>query len=204
MNLEKTVSAAKKLLGFFRALKKVLFISCIAAAAVLLVLTVVKWAFPEAVIGTDYHMIDIGPFTFELAEDRAPEAGSVLRYARGCVLLAVLCAAVGWYALGCVCSILQPMSEGTPFPAASAQSFKKLAWCGVAMGVAVNASSVLQTASALRMWDISALLAGGGVTRVTANYTLDLSFLVVFFLLMLMHHVFAYAAQLQQLSDETL
>ena len=204
MNLQKTVSVSGKLLTLFRTLRKVLLVCGIVVAAVLAVLTAVNCIWPDVPIGTDYHMIDVGPLTFELAEDFAPDEDSVLRFAWGYAALGLLCAVAAWFALGCICDILAPMSEGAPFTAQAAGSFKKLAWCSVVLGIAVNVGGVLQTVSALRTWNIEALLAGGAVRGVTANYTLDLGFLVVFFLLMLMHHVFGYAAELQRLSDETL
>ena len=42
------------------------------------------------------------------------------------------------------------------------------------------------------------------IRSVTVNYTFDLGFVIVFFVLLLMSYIFSYGAQLQQLSDETL
>ena len=56
------------------------------------------------------------------------------------------------------------------------------------------------------IWHIWGYKAADGmfVKHITVNYTFDAGFLVVFAILMLVAWIFAYGAELQKLSDETL
>ena len=72
------------------------------------------------------------------------------------------------------------------------------------LGVVQNIAGAVETTNAVRHFGLDRLVAGGQIRSVTANYTFDLSFLVVFFVLLLMSYIFRYGAELQQLSDETL
>ena len=67
-----------------------------------------------------------------------------------------------------------------------------------------NVGKAVETSMALHYFNIDALSAVGEIRSVTVSYTFDISFVIVFFLLLLVSYIFRYGAELQQLSDETL
>ena len=81
MNEMKMIKTAKGLDTFFKVLQRIIAVCMIVMVVVVGVLTVVNAINPDAVIGEDFHMVDIGPITVELAEELAPDNGAVLTYA---------------------------------------------------------------------------------------------------------------------------
>ena len=71
-------------------------------------------------------------------------------------------------------------------------------------GIVGNAGKLLETSAALRFFNFEALTATGDIRSITVNHTFDLTFLLVFFLLLLVSYIFRYRTELQRLSDETL
>ena len=106
--------------------------------------------------------------------------------------------------LWAVRKILKPMMEGKPFDASVGHNIKKIGYVALVLGTVENMASIIDAAVTVKMFNLTALPDGGAVRSITANYTFDLGFLVTFFVLILMAHIFNYGAELQQLSDETL
>ena len=61
MNREKMMSTAKKLDTFFKVIQRITTISMLAVICVIAVLTVVNLVNPNAVIGTGFNMVEVGP-----------------------------------------------------------------------------------------------------------------------------------------------
>ena len=202
--MEKLMQLSKKLDTLFRILQKTATIAMGVALLVLLVLTVVNLAAPDAVIGEDFCSVDLGPVTLELVEELAPDNGTILLYAWLSVLLGVAAAVILCRAFGLIRRILQPMTEGRPFDAGTAQNIRKLSYAALLLGLVQNIGSLLTTAAAVRIYRLTELADLGAVRSVTANFHVELGFVIVFFVLLLISHVFRYGAELQQLSDETL
>lgn len=204
MNIDKLSSTARKLGVFFKVIQKVVWISMLVVLCVLTVLTIVNAVKPGAVIGTDLNVLDVGSISIELAEEHTPDNASILGYTWAYALLGGACAAVIYLALGYIRKILAPMAEGSPFHQDTARYLKKLAILSLILGIVQNAGGIVQTVFALRSFGLGSLAESGAIRSVTANFTLELGFVVVFFVLLLMSYIFSYGAQLQQLSDETL
>ena len=204
MELKKLSSTAGKLNVFFKVLQKILVVTTIVAACVLAVLTIANVVDPGTVIGTELNVVDIGPISIELVEEHTPSNTRILAYAWIYAGLGALCAAVICLGLGYIRKILMPMAEGRPFHADTSRYLKKLAVLSLVLGIAQNVGGAVEAFSALRSFGLDKLVESGIIRSVTINYTLELGFIVVFFVLLLMSYIFAYGAQLQQLSDETL
>ena len=204
MTINKLSSTAGKLNVFFKVLQRIILIAAIVMIIVLAVLTVANWVDPTTVIGTDLNTVDIGSITIELAEENTPNNGEILRYAWIYGILGLVSAIVIWIGLGYIRKILSPMTEGSPFHPDTSRYLKKLANLSLVLGIAQNVGNFLESATALRSFGLDKLAESDMIRSVTVNYTLDLGFLILFFLLLLMSYIFSYGAELQKLSDETL
>lgn len=201
MNTDKLISTSKKLYTFFKILCKIVLIGMSAAILIMAVITAIHFIDPGAVIGEDFHMIDIGPLTVEVAQEYAPDAGAILRYSWSLMALGAIGAALAYYALGIVLRILLPMTQGQPFAPSVGKDIRKMAFVCLALGIVENIANILDTANAVHTYKLAELI---NSVSVRPNYLVDLTFLLLFFVLLLMSHIFNYGAQLQQLSDETL
>ena len=204
MNKEKMIRTARGLDTLFKTLRRIIVIAMAAAVCVMAVLTVVHWVNPAAVIGEGFESLDLGTVTVELAPESAPTAGEVLGYAWLVIALGSVCAALIWYIFGQIRQSLAPMKEGTPFQASVSQSIRRMAWVSLALGAAQNIGRMIEVNAVIGRFDINQLLASGQIRSITANYTLDMTFVLVFFGLRLVSYIFRYGEELQQLSDETL
>lgn len=202
--MEKLASTAKSLDVVFKVLQHILVICMIVVLCILTVLTIVNAVNPNAVIGDELNTVDIGPVTFELGEEYTPANGRILACGWASAVAQVLSVVILYLGLNCIRSILRPMAEGNPFHPDTARYMKKLAGLSLALGIVQNVGNILESTVALRSFNLDALMEGGMIRSVTVNYTFDLGFVIVFFVLLLMSYIFSYGAQLQQLSDETL
>ena len=203
MDMKKLISMSKKLDTFFKVLQKIAVIGMTVAILVTLILTIANMVNPNVILGENFNIVDIGSITIELAQELAPDNGTILTYVWILVILGSVCAAVISYAFGLVRKILQPMIEGRPFDSNVGHHIKKISYVALILGVVQNVASLIETIGAVQAFNLADLTAGGAVCSITANYTPDFSFLVLFFVLLLMSHIFNYGAELQQLSDET-
>lgn len=204
MNQSKLSKTAKKLDTLFKILQKVMVAVLIAAACVFGVLTILHYVNPDAITGSDFQSIKIGQITLQLEAEYEPDNNAVLIYSWIRFALAAATIVLVFFALKYIRLILQPMIAGNPFNISSANYFKKLAYISIGIGAAYNAAQILNTTAAIKNIGLIDLTADGKITHVTANYSIDLTFLVVFFVLLLVSCLFQYGAELQQLSDETL
>ena len=117
---------------------------------------------------------------------------------------AVVFVAVLFYAIGVIRKILAPMTQGDPFHPTVGREIRRLAFASLAIGIIQNAMSAVEVFSVLHIFDMNALLQGSKIQSVTSNFNFELSFIVVFFVLLLMSYIFQYGEGLQKLSDETL
>ncbi len=204
MNKSKLIGTAKKLDVFFKVIQRTMIISMIVVICVMAVLTVVNAVNPDAVIGEDFEVVDLGPVTIELAKEYAPDNSDILAYAWIFTALAAASAGLIYYAFSLVRKILLPMTQGDPFHPDVSVNIRKISWVSIAMGILNNVASVIETNNAIANFSLNRLVDGGQIVSITANYQLDLNFLIVFFILLLMSYIFRYGAELQRFSDETL
>lgn len=204
MDVQKMTSMAGKLETFFKVMQRIVGIAVIVVICVLTALTVANAVNPDTVIGTGFNVLEIGGVSIELEEAYAPDNTAVLWYAWGYAVVGALWGGCLYVGMGYLRKMLLPMAEGRPFHPETAGHIRKLAVLSLILGVVDNAGGFLEAVSAVWLFKLDALQDVGAIRSVTVEHSFDLSFVVVFFVLLLISCVFAYGAQLQQLSDETL
>lgn len=204
MNTTKLSSTAAKLETFFKVIQKVTGAAIIVLVAVLAVMTIANAVNPDVVIGTGVTQWSIGNLSFELAEEYHPDNANVLRFLWVISIIIIACAAMVYAAFGYIRKILKFMADGEPFRMEISGYLKKLAYLSLGLGVMQNIEMIVGTACSRAFPLLDTLVESGMVRSITTHCTLELSFVVVFFVLLLMSYIFSYGAQLQQLSDETL
>ena len=202
------MKTSKKLDTFFKVSQRIIKIAMIVAVGVVAVLTVANFVNPDAVIAEGYYSIDVGSVTINLTEGYSTEDNNmVLSYVWIVMGLAAAAGVAVYYALGQVRKILQPMTEGNPFHPTVSTNIRKIAYVSIVLGVIANVVSFLQSFGAVAMIEKIKLLdyvKEGTIQSITANSQIDLTFLVVFFILLLVSYIFRYGEELQQQVDETL
>lgn len=206
--MDKLMKTSKKLDTFFKVSQRIIKIAMIVAVGVVAVLTVANFVNPDAVIAEGYYSIDVGSVTINLTEAYSTEDNNmVLSYVWIVMGLAAAAGVAIYYALGQVRKILQPMTEGNPFHPTVSTNIRKIAYVSIVLGVIANVVSFLQSFGAVAMIEKIKLLdyvKEGTIQSITANSQIDLTFLVVFFILLLVSYIFRYGEELQQQVDETL
>lgn len=204
MENKKMISTAQKLDKFFKILQSITVGCLIAAVIVISILTIVNWVNPNAVIGTGYSNVSLGPISIEVSSEYAPDHSAILVYSW---IMLVLISSRGiaiWFFLKYVRNILDPMKQGNPFHTDAVKNFKKLAWIVFAIGIIRNIMHFVATTTIIAQWHLSELSQIEGIQKVQVHVDLELGFLLIFFVLLLMSYIFEYGTSLQQLSDETL
>lgn len=204
MDTAKLKKNAQRLDTLFKVLQKILLIAMVVVVCTFLVLTIANAIDPNVIIGENLHEIDVGLITITLNEGYTPNNGSILTY--GWILLSLggASVAVTYYAFGCIRKILQLIIQETPFYASVGTHIRKVGYVCVALGIVENVAGILETHNLLENYGLSTLLNSTLISDITVNYQLDLTFLILFFVLHLLSYIFEYGAQLQHLSDETL
>ena len=191
--MDKLMKIAKKLDTFFKVSQRIIKIAMIVAVGVVAVLTVANFVNPDAVIAEGYYSIDVGSVTINLTEGYSTEDNNmVLSYVWIVMGLAAAAGVAVYYALGQVRKILQPMTEGNPFHPTVSTNIRKIAYVSIVLGVIANVVSFLQSFGAVAMIEKIKLLdyvKEGTIQSITANSQIDLTFLVVFFILLLVSYV---------------
>lgn len=206
--MDKLMKTAKTLDSFFKVVQKIMKVAMIVMVCVVGVLTIANIVNPNAIIANGFYSVDIGPLTIKLTEEYSSKDNNmVLFYAWIIIGLVAIAGVAIYYALGQIRNILQPMSEGNPFHPTVSMNIRKVAYVSVVLGIVANIASFVEASIALRMVESVNLLQHvqeGMIQSVTTNYSFDISFLVVFFILLLMSYIFRYGEELQQQVDETL
>ena len=204
MEREKMIKTAKALDKLFRILQRIIIICAAVSVVVIGIFTVINAIGLNSTIGTDFHSVDIGPLTLELAEEVAPDNNAILIYAWTMAAAAIAIIAVGCYTISIIRKILAPMTQGDPFHPTVGKEIRRLAFASLVIGIIQNIMGAVETLSMPRIFHLDTLLLDSQIRSVTTNFRYDLSFIVVFFVLLLMSYIFHYGEELQKLSDETL
>lgn len=204
MAREKIARTAKGLDKALRIIRGIILVGAVVCAAVLGVFTVVNVVSHGSTAVGNYSAVDIGPLTFALTGEVAPDHNAFLLYAWIMTAAAVAIIAVVCYAIHIIRRILAPMTQGNPFHPTVGKEIRRLAFASLIIGVIQNIMGAVETLNMLRVFDLNTLLQNSQIQSVTANFRYDLGFFVVFFVLLLMSHIFTYGEELQKLSDETL
>ena len=175
------------------------FLVCVA-------LIVVAYIFKldPSMIGTAYENFDIGYLELTVAEAYAPDKWLVLLQAAITLLVGCRLMYEGRRGVGYIREILLPMKEEKPFDTIVSTNLKKLAKLSITLGILYNIIILSEQAMTVFAYNLPALLVSEKIARVTGMFSVDLTFLVYWAILLLLSYVFRYGEQLQQLSDETL
>ena len=201
-NLTKTASILDKILYALSITIKV------ASVALLIGLGILVAAFlfelPPQFIGTGYNHADLGFVTFTISENYLPDHRIVWCEAAVEVLLSLVCMVPAHFSVKAIRNILSPMKNGEPFHNTVSTNLKKLANYTCALGIGVNLQKIISNILLVKAYDLNLLLLSEKISHVEFMFVFDLSFLVVYGVLLLLSYIFRYGEELQQLSDETL
>ncbi len=208
MKDEKMIKTAKALDKVFKILQRIFLICAVAGVVVIGMFTVIRAVAPDSVVGMAFDLafysVDIGSLTFDLAKEAVPDSGAILFCAWIMLAAAVAFIAIAYYMLGIFRRILKPMTEGNPFAPCVSREIRKLAFASLAVGVISNGMDFVQTWGVVHIIDLNRLLQSSQIESVGVNYRYDQTFVLTFFVLLLVSYVFRYGETLQKLSDETL
>ena len=131
-------------------------------------------------------------------------AGSFLKIARVFVIAIVASFCIIFYmGLRELGKIVEEALQSSVFSKNISKRLIHLAWY-VIVGGMINILSVIVSALRINSMNLMQIFNPSVVTGIDLQYSYDISFIAVAFVLFLLAKVFAYGAQLQQLSDETL
>lgn len=201
-NLSNTAKKLDKILEIAHIVLGALAIACIVGVALILVAYLFKLD-PE-MIGTGYESFDIGFLELQVSPTYAPNKWLVLLQAA--ITLAVGCrlAYDGRRGVGYIREILHPMTEGKPFDTIVSTNLKKLAKLSINLGILYNIILLSEQIMTVFVFDLPTLLISEKIVHIGSMFSVDLTFLIYWAILLLLSYVFRYGEELQQLSDETL
>ena len=175
------------------------FLVCVALIAVAYI-----FKLDPSMIGTAYENFDIGFLELTVAESYAPDKWLVLLQAAVTLLVGCRLMYEGRRGVGYIREILLPMKEEKPFDTVVSTNLKKLAKLSINLGILFNIIKLSEQIMTVFVYNLPGLLVSEKITRVTGMFSVDLTFLVYWAILLLLSYVFRYGEELQQLSDETL
>lgn len=201
-NLSNTAKKLDKVFEIVHIVLGALAIACIVGVALIFIAYILKLD-PE-MIGTGYENFDIGFLELTVAESHAPNKWLVLLQAA--ITLAVSCRLLydGRQGVGYIRQILHPMTEEKPFDTIVSTNLMKLAKLSINLGILYNIILLSEQIITVFVYDLPGLLLSETITHVGGMFTVDLTCLIYWAILLLLSYIFRYGEQLQQLSDETL
>ena len=204
MNTAKMQKNAKKIDIFLKVIQWILIIVTSIGIVCLALLAIISAIDPAFLIGETQHQIEVGSIVFTLAEGYTPDNATLLTYLGILFLLGALCVAGICYAIGCFRRILQSVCQGNPFYPTVGRDIRKIGFVCIGVGIVDNIAQFVEAHNMLQNLGLLALTENGPITHITVINNFDPTFLIVFFVLLLISYIFEYGVQLQKLSDETL
>lgn len=186
-----------------RILRKIELIAMIVLVVAVAVITVVHFINPDATIATNVNVLSMVSMSLELAPDAVPTNREILVFTWIMMAFAVGCGLALYDILLQGEKILKPMMEGDPFRHCVADSIRRMSILALVFNLLSQISQFCISAYS-NSFLCAHILTDSGVTAIHNNFTMDLTGVRVFFVLLLVSYVFQFSAQLQQLSDETL
>lgn len=159
---------------------------------------------PPAMVGTGYNHADLGFVTFTVAENYLPDHRIIWCEVAMEMILSLICMVPAHFSVKAIRNILAPMKNGEPFHNTVSTNLKKLANYSFALGIGLNLQNIIGSILLVKAYDLPLLLLSEKISHVEFMFSFDLSFLVIYGVLLLLRYVFRYGEELQQLSDETL
>ena len=201
-NLSNTAKKLDKVFEITHIVLGALAIACIVGVALIAVAYILK--LDPSMIGTGYENFDIGFLELTVAEYYAPNKWLVLLQAAITLLVSCRLMYDGRKGVGYIREILLPMKEEKPFDSVVSTNLGKLARLSINLGVLYNIIILSEQIIAVFVYDLPGLLISVKITHVGGMFTVDLTFVVYWAILLLLSYVFRYGEELQQLSDVTL
>lgn len=198
--MKKLSSTAKKIDVVLRILFWALIVAGVAAAVAALLPLVLRRPAPE----TNGLSLDLDFVKLHLSQPTQDAAMAQQITTLATMALMLLGSGVAAYAIKLIRNILKPMKDGQPFHACVSANLKKMAWLSLLGGIAANVVKILMQIALVRGFNMAELLSNDKITKITFNYSFNLTFVLVAAILFLLSYIFRYGAELQQLSDETL
>lgn len=198
--MKKLSSTAKKIDVVLRILFWALIVAGVAAAVAALLPLVLRRPAPE----TNGVSLDLDFVKLHLSQPTQDAAMAQQITTLAAMALMLLGSGGAAYAIKLIRNILKPMKDGQPFHACVSANLKKMAWLSLLGGIAANVVKILMQIALVRGFNIAELLSNDKITKITFNYSFNLTFVLVAAILFLLSYIFRYGAELQQLSDETL
>ena len=198
-------NTAKKLDKVFEIARIVLGALAIASAVFIVLIGlgyVLGWD-PEF-LGTGFTSFEIGFLELEAAPGFGPDPWLVLGHTAFTLAVSTLLLLDGRRGIGYIRSILKPMTEEKPFDNSVSLNLRRLAKLSIRIGVLWNIIALSEAIVMIFVYDLPGLLLSEKILHVGGMFSVDLTFLVYWAILLLLSYVFQYGEQLQQLSDETL
>jgi hypothetical protein len=201
--MEKLIKTSEKLDFFFKVMQIVIIIAMVIMLIATTALTFMNTGASDTISG-DSKIIDISSIRLEISKEFTPDKKEFLIYTWITDILVLAIGTVIYYVVSVIRQILQPMKEGCPFDISIGYNIRKIANMTIILGLLANAFSAVETIGTIFIFRFSELLAEGAVRKVSANLSFDVTFFIVYFILLLISHIFIYGTELQKLSDETL
>lgn len=195
MSLEKTLQLTKKLLKIARVCTIVIGLIVIAAILVVFNTDLMSQQMTGSVL--------LGNLKVILTQQGMTETMLNLSFLPWSVVVIVAYCIIFYLSLRELGIIVDQALQSSVFEKQISTGLSHLAWYVIAGGV-VNLVSTFFSAVRLNAMNLAALFNPWLVSGIEMQYTVNLKFLAVAFVLFLLSKVFAYGATLQQLSDETL
>lgn len=112
--------------------------------------------------------------------------------------------ALSCYIIRILLTIFETMSQGRPFSTTVSVALKKLAYAILIIGIIGLVLQIVTNLIFYNVFDVPSLFNADRVESCSISIPSDGSFIIWFFILRLVSHIFKYGEALQQLSDETL
>lgn len=182
---------------------RVVYTVCSVFVWVLPITAVLLLVFGEQVIADGTYTVTLGMLTLEFAEEYMPFEAVKFRVIAGLLSVAVLLVFVCWF-IRVIQSVLEPMKEGKPFESAVSDKLKKLSFITLIGGGVLSVAKLVGEVVLCKMYDLESIFLNENIISCTAEFNLDMTFLLAFGVLYLLSYIFRYGEELQKQSDETL
>ena len=201
-DLKKTASVLDRILKIVSVAIKIVSVALVVGLGILA--CAFLFDLDPHMVGTGYAHADLDFVTFTVAENYLPDHRIIWCQVGMEMLLSLICMVPAHFSVKAIRNILAPMKNGEPFHNTVSTNLKKLANYICSLGIGLNLQKIISNILLVKAYDLHLLLLSEKVSHVEFMFVFDLSFLVVYGILLLLSYIFRYGEELQQLSDETL
>ena len=138
----------------------------------------------------------------------APEYQGISAMVKIYTVVSLLCGCVGCAMLAYICSLLRqilaPMKEGRPFEKRVCTDMRKIAWAILIGGGINEILKLIEQVFVIKALPMDRLFSADAVTFKEYMFTVDGSFVLLFFVILFLSYIFSYGQFLQQEADETI